>query len=260
LPEKYVRIAKMAGIKKFVRKVLPRAIVRAIDEYRTNKKLESFAGLSTQEVFTKVYEEGAWGKSRDPSQIYFSGSGSHDTLAVSEYIGAVIELLRSLRSKPDVVDLGCGDFSVGSKLRPFCERYVACDIVEPLIAFNKVRFKSMDVDFRILDLTRDQLPAADIVFVRQVLQHLSNEKIQNALAELKAKYSYMVLTEHLPNKHSFPHNVDKPTGPGIRLDFNSGIVLTSPPFNLLAIEERILCQIPQDDGMLRTTLYKLKAD
>jgi hypothetical protein len=69
----------------------------------------------------------------------------------------------------------------------------------------------------------------------------------------------MVLTEHLPICDSFVHNVDKPTGPGIRLSYNSGIVLTSPPFNLKVEAERILCQIPQDDGTLRTTLYKLGA-
>ena len=45
--------------------------------------------------------------------------------------------LLSLPKKPDVVDLGCGDFVIGSKLRKFCNKYIAVDIVDELINFNK---------------------------------------------------------------------------------------------------------------------------
>ena len=89
--------------------------------------------------------------------------------------------LRTLDYKPDVVDLDCGDFHVGSRLRCLCSGYVACDIVEPLIAFNAKTFEGLGVDFRTLDLTKDELPSGEVVFVRQVLQHLSNDDIARAL-------------------------------------------------------------------------------
>lgn len=89
--------------------------------------------------------------------------------------------------KPDVVDLGCGDFKVGSQLRPWCGRYTACDVVPDLIAFNRTAFTQLDVDFRVLDMVEDPLPAGDVVFVRQVLQHLSNAAISKAIAKIASQ-------------------------------------------------------------------------
>jgi hypothetical protein len=75
------------------------------------------------------------------------------------------------------VDLGCGDFNVGSQLRPYCSEYVACDIVQSLIERNKLKFADRGVEFRALDMASDPLPAGDVVFIRQVLQHMSNAQI-----------------------------------------------------------------------------------
>ena len=72
--------------------------------------------------------------------------------------------------------------------------------------------------------TKDELPQAEIVFIRQVLQHLSNREIKNALPQIALKYKYLVLTEHLPESQDFVHNLDKPTGANNRLGINSGIV------------------------------------
>lgn len=216
-----------------------------------------FKGLTTQEVFTKIYAEGHWGRSTDAADRFFSGSGSRHPLIVGAYINAVREFLSGLPQRPRVVDLGCGDFCVGYKIRDLCADYVACDIVAPLIAFNREKYHGLHVDFRTLDLTRDALPEADVVFVRQVLQHLSNAEILAALPELCRKYKYLVLTEHLPAGPTFVPNLDKPTGRDIRLGLGSGIVLTCPPFDLQALAERTLCEVAEGGGTIRTTLYQL---
>ena len=83
-------------------------------------------------------------------------------------------ILKKFSSKPNVVDLGCGDFAVGSMLRKDCNNYIAVDILDKLINKNKKIYKNLNVDFRTLDFTKDNLPEGDICFVRQVLQHLSN--------------------------------------------------------------------------------------
>ena len=50
------------------------------------------------------------------------------------------------------------------------------------------------------------------------------------------KYKYLVITEHLPDLvykvENFLPNIDKVTGPDTRIDKNSGVILTKPPFNL----------------------------
>ena len=248
----------MVSAKSLIRSILPRPILKAIQKYRSKRRAQSYHDLSTQQVFTKIYKDGAWGKSGDRSQKFFSGLGTHDSVTSQTYIKAVQDLLSTFQTKPDVVDLGCGDFYIGSNLRAYCGLYTACDIVPPLIEFNQQRFKSMDVDFKVLDLTEDELPEADIVFIRQVLQHLSNDQIKKALPRISAKYKFLVLTEHLPHAQVFVHNLEKRPGPDIRAFTDSGIVLTSPPFNLEVIEERHLCEVSVSDGRIRTTFYRLK--
>lgn len=242
--------------KEILKALVPKPVLRAIQRYRARKKLEAYKGLTTQQVFTKIYEEGAWGRPNDSSHRFYSGSGSHDQ-SVATYIEAVRAFLRSFDARPDVVDLGCGDFHVGSCIRSLCASYIACDIVPGLIAFNKEKYRSSSVDFRVLDLTEDELPKADIVFIRQVLQHLSNDQIQNAIPRIARSYKYLVLTEHVPIRADFRPNLDKPAGPDIRLDIGSGLVLTMPPFDLKPKDERVLCEVPEYSGLIRTTVYTL---
>jgi len=222
-----------------------------------NYSIDKYKNLSTEQVFTKIYKDGVWGKSKDKNQLFFSGSGSHTPFIVTTYVDAVQEFLFSFKQKPSVVDLGCGDFSVGSKIRHLCCRYIACDIVKPVIKFNKKKYKNMDVEFKILDITKDELPEGDVVFIRQVLQHLSNDQINSVLPKILSKYKYMVLTEHLPSSEKFIHNVDKKAGPDIRLDVNSGLVLTSAPFDIKIKEECCLCEVEEIGGIIRTILYRL---
>jgi SAM-dependent methyltransferase len=255
----------MNTAKAFIKSLLPRPVLKAVEQYRARQRANSYTGLSTQQAFSKAYEKGEWGLSSDPSQRFFSGLGTHDSETSKTYLDAVKSFLSTFTEKPDVVDLGCGDFYIGSNIRPYCGRYTACDIVPALIEFNKDRFKSMDVDFRVLDLTEDELPDGDVVFIRQVLQHLSNEQIKKALPRISSKYKYLVLTEHLPHDEVFTHNLDKQAGPGphIRAHIStgvvySGIVVTSPPFDLKVKEERHLCEVRVSDGRIRTTLYRLR--
>lgn len=216
-----------------------------------------YRNLSTKEIFTKIYEEGAWGRPDNSEQKYFSGTGSHDDAVANAYVEAVAKFLSSFAEKPSVVDLGCGDFTIGARIRHLCGTYIACDIVEPLIGWDKQKYKDLNVDFRVLDICEDELPGADIAFVRQVLQHLSNGHIARAVPQLAAKYKYLVVTEHLPSAGAFKPNLDKPAGAGVRSALDSGVVLTSAPFNLPVKQESVLCEVPEGGGIIRTNLYRL---
>jgi hypothetical protein len=137
-----------------------------------------------------------------------------------------------------------------------CNRYVACDVVPSLIGFNQARYSDLAVEFKVLDLARDELPRGDIAFVRQVLQHLSNEQISGFIARAPHVYKFLVVTEHLPSQTNFKHNVDKLTGPGTRMGHDSGVVLTSPPFSLRSKMVKELCRVNSvDTGVLVTTLH-----
>lgn len=186
---------------------------------------------------------------------YSSGSGSHDSRIVAPYVQSVTQHVASFGYSPNAVDLGCGDFAIGALLRPLFNRYIACDIVTDVLAQNRLAYADLDVDFRLIDITADDLPPGDLVFVRQVLQHLSNEKIGRALEKLVMTYSTLILTEHLPRDRNFTANIDIETGPGTRLDVNSGVDITLPPFSVKPKSSEVLCEVAIESSIIRTMVY-----
>jgi hypothetical protein len=245
----------VASVRQIAKRFLPRFILQII----RHRKMRQYTNLSTEQVFTKIYRSGAWGKSDDVSTPFFSGAGSHRSELVAPYIQAVRDFLISFDRKQVVVDLGCGDFFVGSQIRSFSARYIACDVVPKLIEFNTLHFQDPVTEFRLLDIAEDDLPAGDIACVRQVLQHLSNAQIQKFVDRALPKYNYMIVTEHLPATADFKPNKDIPMGPGTRIEYNSGVVLTAPPFNLRPTFEKELCRVELvDTGVIVTTLYAFK--
>jgi hypothetical protein len=74
-----------------------------------------------------------------------------------------------------VLDAPCGDFNwMASVLKSLPNiNYTGGDIVEPLIAENRSKFESERIKFIQLDITRDKLPEADLMIVRDCLIHLS---------------------------------------------------------------------------------------
>jgi hypothetical protein len=207
---------------------------------------------SPEKVFERIYRRSAWGEAND----FFSGHGSHDPRIVEPYVEAVRTFLAHLPERANVVDLGCGDFNVGRRLRDLCATYTACDVVAPLIARNREAFAAMDVRFMQLDIVANPLPPGDVAFVRQVLQHLDNGRIAAVAAKLP-QYRWLIVTEHLPLEAHFPPNCDKPLDAGIRIQAGSGVVLTAPPFGLQALEERVLCAPEGYGGRIVTMLYRM---
>ena len=250
---------KDSVMKQLIKVLIPNFILIARRNYINARQCKANETLSPKEAFTMVYMDGLWGKSENPNQKFFSGTGSHAGDVVSTYVSAIETYLKSLERKPNVVDLGCGDFAVGSKIRRLCANYIACDVVEPLISYNVEKFKQLDVEFRVLDIIDSDLPDGDLVFIRQVLQHLSNKQISKLLPKLN-KYKHIVLTEHLPASINFVANIDKPVGAGIRLGFGkygSGVVLTELPFNFKVKTSAIMCEANEEGGIIRTTLYEM---
>jgi SAM-dependent methyltransferase len=245
--------------KEYVKPLIPQPLLERLTEYRfrrINRQVDAaYSGENANEVFSNIYENGIWG--RKPGTDFFSGGGSHDPELVEPYVKAVVVFLSSLSPKPSVVDLGCGDFNVGNQIRDYCGRYTACDVVPALINHNQKRFSDRDVDFRCLDAASDDLPEGDIVVLRQVLQHLSNDNISKVIRKL-AKYRFLVLSESLPLQANFAPNLEKQTGPGMRVTNRSGVVVTEPPFSLSFIAEQHICSITNQATRIQTTVYQLR--
>jgi lipopolysaccharide transport system ATP-binding protein len=205
------------------------------------------------DIFWDVYRYKQWGEGAE----FYSGPGSHDSEIVDPYIEALSNLIPRLGSNLNCVDLGCGDFAVGSRIRKLFGRYVACDVVSSLIDRNRELYRDLDVEFVPLDMVEDDLPNGDIVLIRQTLQHLSNASIARLLPKLQ-RFRWVIVTEHLPSGADFEANKDQADGRGIRLAQNSGVVLTAFPFDWATEGEEILCEPRGYGGIIRTTLYSLR--
>jgi SAM-dependent methyltransferase len=206
----------------------------------------------TKDAMEQVYKMKLWGGHQSD---FYSGTGSHLPQMVNPYLDVVTAFLTSFEIPLTVCDLGCGDFNVGSQLVKHTKKYVAIDIVSDLIKRNKETFKEENLEFLCLDIAVDDLPSADCVILRQVLQHLSNTEVESIVRKLSG-YKYIILTEHLP-KGAFTPNKEIISGQGIRLKKQSGLNLLAPPFNFRVIEEKQLLSVVLTDGgeAINTTLY-----
>jgi len=202
-------------------------------------------GRPASEVFSEIYRRQLWGRPVI-GRRFSSGHGSYVSLHVDSYVAAMDRFIRGLSWTPSVVDLGCGDFNVGSKIRYLFGRYVAVDIAQEVLVENRNRYSEYDVDFVGLDVIRDEFPDADICIIRQVLQHLSNDDISQIVTRL-GKYKVVILTEPLPRSDFIP-NLDQPTGVSSRLarGIQSGVVITAPPFSLGVQSSQVICSTFDD--------------
>ncbi len=208
-----------------------------------------FDGKSAAEIFETIYRKKLWGGRLAAG--FHSGSGSRNDAVVAPYVKAVRQFLSNF-DRLTVVDVGCGDFHVGSQLLDVAGHFTGCDIVHGVIEQNRRKYPS--VDFRVLDAIEEPLPGGDVVLIRQVLQHLSNAQVGAILPKV-CNYRYAIITEHIPGHQGFVANLDKPTGADHRARFGSGLVLTEPPFNLKAAASSVICEVEGYGGVIRTTMF-----
>ncbi|KOY50856.1 class I SAM-dependent methyltransferase [Polaribacter dokdonensis] len=208
----------------------------------------------TKKVMEQIYDQNLWGGNKD--EIY-SGSGSHNPKIVQPYLEVVINFLKSFQEPIIVLDLGCGDFNVGRQLLAFSNKIIAVDIAENVINYNKAKYANNSLEFQCLDISKDDLPRADVVILRQVLQHVSNKEVHSVLNKLK-EYKYVILTEHLPNQEFVP-NKDIISGQGIRIKNQSGLIITKEPFNFKYKKQQELESTILDNnkGVIKTWLFTL---
>jgi hypothetical protein len=192
-----------------------------------------------------VYKRGLWKQGNS-----LSGVGSEGVLA-ERYVAFVLNYARA-RGLRSVLDGGCGDFSVGSKLAPAFVRYSAMDVSSHIIDINRRRYSGPDwqhVRFAVADMTTDDMPAADLVLIRQVLQHLTNSQIEKILRNLEAgRWRRALISEsvHDPANNQVP-NLDLPShSVRTRASLGSGVFIDRPPFNRPA--RRIATLYASEDG------------
>jgi SAM-dependent methyltransferase len=196
-------------------------------------------GLGLADAFTHIYETNLWGGDESRSGL---GSAVDATRVVR---AALPELLRALGATT-LLDIPCGDFGWLSHVDLGPVRYTGADIVAALVERNTRLFADPGRRFVQVDLTRDPLPASDLVLCRDCLVHLSFANIARALENVRRSGSSHLLTTTFTGLDG---NTDIEDGDWRALN------LERPPFNFpppaaLIIEECREAEGTYDDKSL----------
>jgi SAM-dependent methyltransferase len=208
----------------FIKKIIPRFLY----EWRMKSTMKKYRNMSIEEIFTGIYAQNQWGGQQGE---FYSGPGTHNENVI-KYIDTCIKLIRK-ENISSILDIGCGDFRVMSEVvKATNTNFIGADIAKNVIDHHNKVFSSEKIKFRHLNAITDELPKCDLITIRQVLQHLSNEQIGIILQKALASARFLLITEHLPKGDHIKYNLDKPAGPDIRLYRESGVYIEQPPFSL----------------------------
>jgi len=226
---------------------------------KEQRRLQKFAraqawsdGLGLQDTFERIYTENKWGAAEDGAQ-FCSGNGSKPGVS-AEYEDFLVGFLSEHPEISSIVDIGCGDFQVSNRILSRLDRdidYTGCDIVAPLIAAHQATHGTENRRFLHLNAVEQDPPATDLVTIRQILQHLSNDQAVAVLERAKRLYRCAIITESLPVPLKQP-NLDIAHGIATRIALGSGIYIEEPPFSLTASEHFEVGHGPNE--VMRTSL------
>ncbi len=211
-------------------------------------------GRSPREIFDGIYARGGWGRQSAGEGVVSSGVGSEPSNSV-KYEETIAEIIRR-EGYRSVLDIGCGDFQVSRRILDRCGpevSYIGLDASEVIVKRNQAEHGNERVRFAVADATEDQLPSADCVLIREVLQHLSNAAVARVLANLGGHANVYVTNTVYTNARKI--NVDIPTGPTTRVALKSGLMLDRPPFSR-TVEE--VLRVPHSNGEAEIVTVKLK--
>jgi hypothetical protein len=142
---------------------------------------------SSKRAFSQIYETKFWGKGTKESPL--SGPGSNPLLA-KPYVQFVSKLIR-LESVDSVLDIGHGDWAMWQDYRFQDTSYLGIDVVEGLSNLNVQLYGSQKIHF--LEVNGDEdLPAAELLICKDVLQHLSISDIHLILSQVH-KFRFVVI-------------------------------------------------------------------
>jgi len=169
-------------------------------------------------VFRKIYRTNRWGSAESVSG---PGAELRQTRKVRQAIARVL-MQHGIRT---AVDAGCGDFNWMRHVRGVNELdwYEGLDIVPDLIEHNQRRYGNGRIRFRRADITRDELPTADLVICRDCMVHLSTPDVAALLDSVKHSGSRYLLATTYPQ---VTDNRDTADGQWRPLN------LQAPPFSL----------------------------
>ncbi|HMJ18932.1 MAG TPA: class I SAM-dependent methyltransferase, partial [Gemmatimonadaceae bacterium] len=187
-----------------------------VAERKFAERAGELAKLGLQERFERIYSTNLWS---DPETRSGVGSSLDSTAVVRAELP---KALRELDARV-LLDVPCGDFTWMKRVDLSGIEYIGGDIVPSIIEENQRLHTTESRSFIHLDLTRDELPDADVLLCRDCLVHLSYANIRAVFANISRSNIRYVLMTSFPGRGG---NYDVVDGDWRTLDFQA------PPFSL----------------------------
>ena len=168
--------------------------------------------MTHREIFSRIYREKVWG----------DGSGGGSTPGASGPWAAIATAVIGHTNAKTVLDIGCGDGWASSQIYFAGTKYIGIDPVQSMI--NYCREKHSHGEFLCLDAITEPLPNADLVLLKEVTQHLSDESVVALLDKLR-RYQAVLHCSALTGGQI------RATDGGYR-----PVRLSLPPFNLITVD------------------------
>lgn len=142
-------------------------------------------------IFDNIYQANLW---KNPE----SKSGGGSTISATQTLRLFLPDFFNKYNIHSVLDIPCGDFNWMRMVNMDNLEYIGADIVEYLVKSNNDLYKSNNISFKVLDLTKDELPKVDLIFCKDCLQHLSYQSVWQALDNIMRSESTYLLTTSYP--------------------------------------------------------------
>lgn len=157
-----------------------------------------FRFSSAHKRFEYIYQNNLWNEEE-------SRSGEGSTFTYTKNIREHLPKIFKKFKISSVLDAPCGDFNWMQHVLKEVEgvSYTGGDIVTALIQENNRRYATNNISFITIDITKDVLPDADLIIVRDCLFHLSCSDISLFLSNLsKSNIRYILTTSHVNQRNT----------------------------------------------------------
>lgn len=150
-----------------------------------------FGRFDHAKVFEHIFETKYWGDSE-------SVSGCGSSLKQTANIRRELPILFEKFEIGSIIDAPCGDLHWMARiLEETNVRYFGGEIVPSLVELASQKISRENTEFEIFDITTNKFPEVDLWLCRDVLFHLSNDKIYAALDNFaKSNVKYILVTSH----------------------------------------------------------------
>ena len=204
------------------RTLVPKGLPYGMKELPPGQTWPAPAAKPTEQAFVDIYNDATWGKNERGAASSGTGSTRSSTLLYRTYLEKFLER----NHITSVVDAGCGDWEFSSAIDWTGIDYKGYDIVDDVVKHDTEKYGKPNIHFFHANVVDADLPPADLLIAKHVLQHLPNADVKKFLDTQLKKYKFALITDSVNPRTMSGANHDITPGQFRELD------PTAPPFSV----------------------------